>query len=148
VRATIWFIGVHGHAPWERADYSRRTRCGHHRLAKCKFILATSAITSLIGASAPARAQGNSDREAYFGETHIHTSYSLDAWTFGDRNGTPGDSYKYFKGEPIKSPAGYDVKIDTPLDFAGVTDHSNMSASSRWLTIPARRSARCPRRSR
>jgi hypothetical protein len=90
----------------------------------CKFILATSAITSLIGASAPARAQGNSDREAYFGETHIHTSYSLDAWTFGDRNGTPGDSYKYFKGEPIKSPAGYDVKIDTPLDFAGVTDHS------------------------
>jgi hypothetical protein len=90
----------------------------------CKFILATSAITSLIGASAPAWAQGNSDREAYFGETHIHTSYSLDAWTFGDRNGTPGDSYKYFKGEPIKSPAGYDVKIDTPLDFAGVTDHS------------------------
>ena len=36
----------------------------------------------------------------------------------------PGDAYKYFKGEPIKSPLGYDVKIDTPLDFAGVTDHS------------------------
>ena len=39
----------------------------------CKFILATSAVTSLIGASAPARAQSNPDREAYFGETHLHT---------------------------------------------------------------------------
>ena len=37
---------------------------------------------------------------------------------------TPGDAYKYFKGEPIKHPLGYDVKIDTPLDWAGVTDHS------------------------
>jgi len=73
----------------------------------------------------PAAAQqGNPQRNAYFGETHIHTSYSLDAWTFGDRVTDPGDSYKYFKGEPIKSPLGYDVKIDTPLDFAGVTDHS------------------------
>src|SRR5262249_2855264 len=72
-------------------------------------------------------AQGrNLERNAYFGERNIQTSYSLDAWTFGDRNGTPGDSNKYFKGEPIKSPAGYDVKIDTVLDFAGVTDHSLM----------------------
>jgi Protein of unknown function (DUF3604) len=37
---------------------------------------------------------------------------------------TPGDAYKYFKGEPIKHPLGFDVKIDTPLDWAGVTDHS------------------------
>ncbi len=36
----------------------------------------------------------------------------------------PGDAYKYFKGEPIKHPLGYEVKIDTPLDWAGVTDHS------------------------
>jgi hypothetical protein len=42
----------------------------------------------------------------------------------GNRLTTPGDAYKYVKGEPIKSPGGYDVKIDMPLDFAGVTDHS------------------------
>ena len=36
----------------------------------------------------------------------------------------PGDAYRYFKGEPIKHPLGYDIRIDTPLDFAGVTDHS------------------------
>ena len=69
-------------------------------------------------------AQGNPLRNAYFGETHVHTSWSLDAWTFGDRETGPGDAYKYFKGETIKAPLGYDVRIDTPLDFAGVTDHS------------------------
>ena len=69
-------------------------------------------------------AQGNPLRDAYFGETHVHTSWSLDAWIFGDRETGPGDAYKYFKGETIKAPLGYDIKIDTPLDFAGVTDHS------------------------
>jgi hypothetical protein len=75
-------------------------------------------------AGGPAIAQTkNPERNAYFGETHVHTSWSLDAWLGGNRT-DPGDAYKYFKGEPIKHPLGYEVKIDTPLDFAGVTDHS------------------------
>jgi hypothetical protein len=86
--------------------------------------IAAVALAACLAVPDALAQERNSERNAYFGETHIHTSYSLDAWTFGDRSGTPGDSYKYFKGEPIKSPAGYDVKIDTPLDFAGVTDHS------------------------
>ncbi|NLS07096.1 DUF3604 domain-containing protein [Rhizobium sp. P32RR-XVIII] len=68
--------------------------------------------------------EGNPLRDAYFGETHVHTSWSADAWLFGNRMTDPADAYKYFKGEPIKHPLGYDIKIDTPLDFAGVTDHS------------------------
>ena len=83
------------------------------------------AIGCLVLAATPALAQTkNPDREAYFGETHVHTSWSLDAWLIGNRLTDPGDAYKYFKGEPIKHPLGYDVKIDTPLDWAGVTDHS------------------------
>ncbi len=66
----------------------------------------------------------NPDRDAYFGETHVHTSWSLDAFAIGNLLTNPGDAYKYFKGEPIKHPLGFDVKIDTPLDWAGVTDHS------------------------
>src|SRR5262249_26020943 len=57
-------------------------------------------------------------------ETHVHTSWSLDAWLLGNHVTGPADAYKYFKGEPIKHPVGYDVKITTPLDWAGGTDHS------------------------
>jgi len=72
----------------------------------------------------PALSAPNLERDAYFGETHVHTSWSLDAFAIGNVLTNPGDAYKYFKGEPIKHPLGYDVKIDTPLDWAGVTDHS------------------------
>ena len=82
-----------------------------------------AAVLVLLFAS-PLLAQSNPDKNAYFGETHVHTSWSLDAFAIGNTLTTPGDAYKYFKGEPIKHPLGYDVKIDTPLDFAGVTDHS------------------------
>lgn len=66
----------------------------------------------------------NPERDAYFGETHVHTSWSLDAFALGNMLTNPDDAYKYFKGEPIKHPMGFEVKIDTPLDWAGVTDHS------------------------
>jgi len=84
-----------------------------------------SLILALAAAVAPVVAQEkNPERNAYFGETHVHTSWSLDAWLGGDRITDPADAYKYFKGQPIKHPLGYDVKIDTPLDWAGVTEHS------------------------
>src|SRR5271166_1547385 len=88
-----------------------------------RLLGAVSAL-ALVGFGASALAEPNPLRDAYFGETHVHTSYSADAWLFGDRMTDPGDAYKYFKGETIKAPLGYDIKIDTPLDFAGVTDHS------------------------
>ncbi len=50
---------------------------------------------------------------------------------------TPADAYKYFKGEPIKHPLGYDVKIDTPLDWAGVTDHSEYAGVVQLANDPS-----------
>jgi hypothetical protein len=79
---------------------------------------------SIALASTAALAAGPEDRRALFGETHVHTSWSLDAFALGNMLTTPADAYQYFKGQPIKHPLGYDVKIDTPLDWAGVTDHS------------------------
>ncbi|WP_331372383.1 DUF3604 domain-containing protein [Sinorhizobium chiapasense] len=64
------------------------------------------------------------ERQAYFGETHVHTGWSFDAYIFGNTKTTPADAYRYAKGETIKHPLGYDIKIDTPLDWMGVTDHS------------------------
>ncbi len=89
-----------------------------------------------VFAAIPASAQPNPDKNAYFGETHVHTSWSLDAWTIGNLTNTPADAYKYFKGQPIKHPLGFDVKIDTPLDWAGVTDHSEYVGVIQEANIP------------
>lgn len=72
----------------------------------------------------PASAAPNPEKDAFFGETHVHTSWSFDAFIFGNTKTTPADAYKYAKGEAIKHPMGYDIKITTPLDWMGVTDHS------------------------
>ncbi len=98
--------------------------------------------TNTILAQAPAPAAPapvpppNPDRNAYFGETHVHTSWSLDAFSIGNTVTDPGDAYKYFKGEPIKHPLGFEVKIDTPLDWAGVTDHSEYAGVVQLANTP------------
>jgi len=81
------------------------------------------------------RVERNADRNAYFGETHIHTSWSVDAWVMGNRITGPADALKYAQGETIKHPMGYDIKIDTPLDFMGVTDHSEYVGVTREANI-------------
>jgi hypothetical protein len=63
-------------------------------------------------------------RNAYFGETHLHTSYSLDANLFGTKN-DPRMAYRFAKGETVDIPeAGLKQRIIAPLDFAAVTDHA------------------------
>ena len=72
----------------------------------------------LVMATAAAAQEKNPDRNAYW-RTHVHTSWSFDAFIFGNHITGPADAYKYFKGETIKHPLGYDIKITTPLDWAG-----------------------------
>ena len=61
-------------------------------------------------------------RFAYFGDLHVHTTYSMDAFQFGTL-ATPDDAYRYAQGEAIKHPGGFDMQLDRPLDFYAVTDH-------------------------
>ncbi len=63
------------------------------------------------------------NRVAYFGDIHVHTTYSFDAFSFGSI-ATPFDAYHYARGGTIKHPAGLDLKLDNPLDFYAVTDHA------------------------
>jgi hypothetical protein len=63
---------------------------------------------SFLGVAAPpASAQKNPVRDAFFGETHVHTSWSFDAYIFGNTVTGSADAYKYAKGETIKHPLGY-----------------------------------------
>ena len=63
-------------------------------------------------------------RDAYFGDTHVHTRYSLDAYVFGTR-ASPDDAYRFAKGAAIKHVGGFQMQINKPLDFLAVTDHAN-----------------------
>ena len=60
----------------------------------------------------------------YFGDTHLHTSFSMDAGAFGARL-TPRDAYVFAKGNEITASSGQKVKLSRPLDFLVVTDHSD-----------------------
>jgi hypothetical protein len=60
-------------------------------------------------------------RNVYFGETHVHTAYSLDAFLGGTRQ-TPSDAYRAAKGETVIV-NGQPHRMRRPLDFAAVTDH-------------------------
>ena len=64
----------------------------------------------------------NEDRNLYFGDTHVHTKYSFDAYIFGT-TASPDDAYSFAKGAPIKHPLGFDMQLSEPLDFYAVTDH-------------------------
>lgn len=104
------------------------------------MLLALSAAC-VIGQSFEARADGSSApgqstaeqqsvrpspnpyRNAYYGDLHVHTTNSFDAYTFGTIS-TPADAYRYAQGEAIWHPSGYEIQLARPLDFYAVTDHA------------------------
>lgn len=63
-------------------------------------------------------------RQVYFGDLHLHSRASADAYTMGNVTLTPGDAYRFAKGEELISSAGLPAKLRRPLDFLAVTDHA------------------------
>ncbi len=126
---------------------SRSIRAAHVAL---KAILALAALP-LVGANASARdyseqraacAQSDPLRQPFFGDTHVHTVYSFDANGQDTRN-TPRDAYRLARGEQIGlqpyDAAGQPLrtaKLSRPLDFAVVTDHSEMLGEIEMCSTP------------
>lgn len=64
----------------------------------------------------------NPDKNAYFGDLHLHTSYSLDAAVMSMAG--PDEAYQYAQGKPLKRSEGLMIQLKRPLDFLAVTDHA------------------------
>ena len=73
----------------------------------------------------------------YWGDTHLHSYLSGDAFALGSRL-TPDDAYRFAKGETVQSTSGQPARLRRPLDFLMVSDHAeNLGVLSRLAENPA-----------
>lgn len=63
-------------------------------------------------------------RHVYWGDTHLHTSWSVDAAVLGRTTLTPEAAYRFARGEQVTATNGMQVKLRQPLDFLVITDHA------------------------
>ncbi len=73
-------------------------------------------------------------KDAYFGETHVHTSYSLDAYIGGARI-TPDEAYRFARGQDV-TVNGQKHNIGRPLDFVAVSDHAEFIGEMYSTQVP------------
>ena len=66
----------------------------------------------------------NYPENVYWGDTHLHTYLSGDAYSFGATI-TPDEAYRFAKGETIRTDGDENTRIRRPLDFMMVADHAN-----------------------
>lgn len=104
-------------------------------LLACSFAAGSGAAETVTCTGANAK-----HKRAYFGDMHVHTLYSIDAYFFNGLNG-PREAYRFAQGEPGQLPAGESdpytpgraIQLDRPLDFAAVSDHSDFLGDWRLL---------------
>jgi hypothetical protein len=70
--------------------------------------------------------------KVYWGDTHLHTSNSIDAFGFGVRLG-PEEALRFAMGEEVTATSGIKAKLDRPLDFLVIADHSDALGATRRL---------------
>ena len=68
----------------------------------------------------------------YWGDTHLHTDLSVDAFGFGVRLGAE-EALKFARGDRVRSTMGMDAQLDRPLDFLVISDHSDAMGATRRL---------------
>ncbi len=94
------------------------TTSGMFTLMLCALATAVDA-----GTCRPVESGDAGQRTLLFGDLHVHTAFSLDAYAFGTL-ATPREAYAFARGQSLRLENGQIVTIDRPLDFAAVTDHA------------------------
>ncbi len=79
-------------------------------------------ISGLAGA-----AQAGEQTQLYWGDTHLHTRYSFDAFLNGNLSADPDTAYRFAKGQSVIHPYHKTwMQLDQPLDFLVVSDHAEL----------------------
>ncbi len=66
----------------------------------------------------------NFPSRVFWGDTHLHTSLSIDAGAFGNRLGLH-DAYRFARGDEVTTSTGLEARLSRPLDFLVIADHSD-----------------------
>jgi hypothetical protein len=87
------------------------------------LILSTFTVQALTADPYSPHANRSYPTNVYWGDTHLHTYLSGDAYSLGARL-TPEEAYRFAKGETVNSTGGEEVRLSRPLDFLLVADHA------------------------
>ena len=89
------------------------------------FLAGPMALFTSVQTSGNNELPTNSKTQLLWGDTHLHTYYSFDAFLNQNYSATPDTAYRWAKGEPVIHPKNRTrVQINTPLDFLVVSDHA------------------------
>ena len=102
-------------------------------LAACTEKAVEPAPAQEASIASAAEASSGTDRQLLWGDTHVHTSNSVDAFMSGAANADIDTAYRFAKGLPVVNPrTGARIRIDRPLDFIVIADHAeNLGISMR-----------------
>ena len=82
---------------------------------------------AIIIAGGVATGAAGAETHLYWGDTHLHTSHSVDAYSTGNYLADPDAAYRYARGLPVMNPVTHEkIRIDRPLDFLVVSDHAEL----------------------
>ena len=87
-----------------------------------------------------------SEKQVYWGDTHLHTNRSFDAFTNRNFSVGPDEAYRFARGIPVEHPGHKArVQLETPLDFLVVSDHAEFLGAIRHLYNVGDLTSRGPR---
>jgi hypothetical protein len=91
-------------------------------------LITWAAALGLAAGTAGAQDSGSSAHtEVFFGDTHLHTALSPDAYFLGNRTADPDTAYRFARGLPAIHPYHRArMRLETPLDFVVIADHAEM----------------------
>lgn len=99
-----------------------------------EFSLASVSLGILLALFMSTSLRAAEQKQLLWGDTHLHTSYSVDAFFLGNQIAGPDTAYRWAKGQPVIHPYHKGrIQLSRPLDFLVVSDHAELLGVPRSL---------------